>query len=92
MRKGQLILQLIPPTSHHDPLRILTVDQLNDLSGEELVRQALNLMTIDDPHGNKRTACVLIEQCIIELASNATDSTVQTSQESQARSSSSCKS
>ena len=71
--KNELIVQLLPPTAHHDPLRTLSEEQLNKLSPEDLVRQALKLMTNDDPQGYRATGGVSIEQCLTALIINATE-------------------
>jgi len=50
-QRVQLIQLLAPPTSHLDDLRAMPVPQLNELSDVALVKQALQLVTNDDPHG-----------------------------------------
>lgn len=63
-----------PPASHHDPLRLMSVDQLNMLTDPDLVHQALQLLTIDNVDGSVRLpdgSAVSLKACIIEFAANS---------------------
>ena len=71
--KADLIQQVQSFKTHHDPRRPLSAEQLDKLPQEDLVRQALKLMTIDDPHGVRTTGGVSIEQLLTSLINNATD-------------------
>ncbi len=62
---------MAPPTSHFDDLRVIPVAQLNKLSDELLVKEALRLVTNDDPHGYTRTLNVSIPQLLTIFATSA---------------------
>ena len=71
--KADLIQQVQSFKTHHDPKRPLSAEQLDRLPQEDLVRQALKLMTIEDPQGFRTTGGVSIEQLLTSLINNATD-------------------
>lgn len=52
--RQRIVQYLASPTSHHDPLRLMPVEQLESLSDSELVRQALAFLTIDYKDGTVR--------------------------------------
>ena len=70
-QRVQLIQLLVPPPSHLDDLRVMPVTQLNELSDVSLVKQALQLVTNDDPHGYTRTENVSIPQLLTTFATSA---------------------
>ena len=62
---------LAAPASHNDPLRTLSTDQLADLPDDQLLRQALQFLTIDNFHGTLELpdgSFVSIRSCIDEFA------------------------
>jgi hypothetical protein len=67
----QLIQLLAPPPSHVDDLRVMPVFQLNELSDVQLVKQALQLCTYDDPHGYTRSGNVSIPELLTFFATSA---------------------
>jgi hypothetical protein len=65
---------LAAPTSHNDPLRTLSVDQLSELNDEDLVGQSLHVLTTDNLGGSLRLAdgsAISMRECILELANNS---------------------
>ena len=63
--KADLIQQVQAFKTHYDPF--------DRLPAEDLVRQALKLMTNEDPQGYRTTGDVSIEQILTALINNATD-------------------
>jgi len=65
---------LAAPTSHYDPSRPLSRAQLAMLSDDELIRQALQVLTVANPRGLLRLAnhsSIDMRQCILEFANNS---------------------
>ena len=72
--KARIIQFLAPPPSHHDPLRVMPVDQLATLTDPELVHQALQLLTIDNFSGSVSLpdgSSVAMRDCILEFVGNS---------------------
>jgi hypothetical protein len=72
--RKRIVEYLAPPASHHDPLRLMSVYQLNTLTDPGLVHQALQLMTIDNINGSVRLpdgSAVSLKACILEFATNS---------------------
>ena len=65
---------LVAPASHYDQVRTLSLNQLTGLSDEELVLQALQILTPDNVTGSLRYESSTIEmrQVILEFANNST--------------------
>jgi hypothetical protein len=70
-QRVQLIQLLAPPTSHFDDLRVKPIHELNKLSDELLVKEALRLVTNDDPHGYTSTENFSIPQLLTFFATSA---------------------
>ena len=69
--RQRIVQFLAAPASHNDPLRVLSVDQLNELNDEQLMRQAFSVLTIDNVGGQLHLAdgsMVSMRQCIDEFA------------------------
>ena len=69
--RQRIVQFLAAPASHNDPLRTLSVDQLNELNDEQLMRQAFSVLTIDNVGGQLHLAdgsMVSMRQCIDEFA------------------------
>ena len=69
--RQRIVQFLSAPASHNDPIRTLSVDQLNELTDEELMHQAFSVLTIDNLGGTLRLAdgsLVSMRQCIDEFA------------------------
>jgi len=64
---------LAAPASHFDPLRTLSFNQLTGLSDEDLVHQALQVLTIDNLTGSLRfdNSTIEMRQVILEFANNS---------------------
>jgi len=65
---------LAAPASHNDPIRILSTDQLAALPDDQLLRQALQFLTIDNVHGTLLLpdgSFVSIRSCIDEFAATS---------------------
>jgi len=65
--RQRIVQFLAAPASHNDPLRTLSVDQLNELDDVQLMRQAFLVLTIDNVGGQLRLAdgsMVSMRQCI----------------------------
>jgi hypothetical protein len=65
---------LAAPTSHNDPVRTLSVDQLSELTDADLVGQALQVLTTDNLGGSLRLAdgsAISMRECILEFANNS---------------------
>jgi hypothetical protein len=75
--KADLIAQVQAFKTHYDPARPLSAEQLDRLPQEDLVRQALKLMTNEDPQGYHTTGGVSIEQLLTSLINNATEGAEQ---------------
>jgi hypothetical protein len=72
--KTRIIQFLAPLPSHHDPLRVMPVDQLAALTDPGLVHQALQLLTTANFKGSVRLpdgSAVSIKDCILEFANNS---------------------
>jgi hypothetical protein len=72
--KTVIVQFLAPPPSHHDPLRVMPVDQLATLSDPDLAHQALQLLTTDNFSGSFRLpdgSAVSMRDCIIEFVGNS---------------------
>jgi len=71
--RKRLELFLAAPASHFDPLRTLSFTQLTALSDEELVYQALQVLTIDNLAGSLRyeNSTIEMSQVIMEFANNS---------------------
>jgi len=65
---------LAAPTSHHDPSRPLSRVQLAMLTDDDLIRQAIQVLTVANPRGLLRLAnnsSIDMRQCILEFANNS---------------------
>jgi len=65
---------LAAPTYHHDSFRTLSSTQLAMLSDDDLVLQALQVMTISNVNGSLRLdngSTIEMRQCILEFATNS---------------------
>ena len=72
--RQRLVQFLAAPASHNDPLRTLSVDQLAALPDDQLLRQALQFLTIDNVHGTLQLpdgSFVSIRSCIDEFAATS---------------------
>jgi hypothetical protein len=67
----QLIQLLTPPPSHVDDLRVMPVCQLNELTDVQLVKEALQLCTNDDPYGYTRSGNVFIPELLTFFTNSA---------------------
>ena len=54
--KARIVQFFAPPPSHHDPLRVTSVDQLAALNDYELVDKALQLFTTENFSGRSDAA------------------------------------
>ena len=70
---NRIIQFLAPPPSHHNPMRVMPVDQLATLSDPDLVHQALQLLTTDNFSGSVRLpdGSAVSMDCIIEFVGNS---------------------
>ena len=69
--RQRIVQFLAAPASHNDPLRTLSGDQLNALTDEQLMHQALQVLTFDNIDGALQlgdNSFVSMRQCIDEFA------------------------
>jgi hypothetical protein len=72
--KARIVQFLAPPPSHHDPLRVTSVDQLAALTDYDLVDKALQLFTTDNFSGSiglPDGSTVSMRDCILEFIGNS---------------------
>jgi hypothetical protein len=60
--RQRIVQYLAPPTSHHNPLHLMPVEQLESQSDSELVRQALAFLTIKTEQCDCRMELLLLSK------------------------------
>jgi hypothetical protein len=72
--RKRIVQFLAAPTSHNDPLHNISVYQLSELTDEDLVGQALLVLTTANLGGSLRLAdgsAISMRECILEFANNS---------------------